>query len=395
MTFSLHPLNERQERIVALAGELADTFARRADQSEWTGQFPYENYRDLHEAGYLSLTVPADSGGWGADILDVVLGQARLAQGCPSTALVTTMHLVNIGKITAGREREEALFARICRAVVEEGAMINTAASEPSTGSPSRGGLPSTTARRQTDGSWVIDGRKTYTTGSPVLRYFLVSCALVDEAAATSDLPPLESTRGNFLVERELEGVRIEETWNSLSMRLSGSHDLVLEHVHVGAEAHTGLLDASKAAQAIWGLPVAAVYLGISQGARNQAVKFARSRRPNSLNQSIASVPHIQEKVAQMDLALLQSETVLFAVADQCRRDPAHVLDSQLAAAKYLATNHGAEVVDLAMRLVGGAALSLNLPFQRYYRDIRAGFNNPPMDDVTITLLSKQALETE
>jgi len=45
------------------------------------------------------------------------------------------------------------------------------------------------------------------------------------------------------------------------------------------------------------------------------------------------------------------------------------------------------------MRIVGGAALSLNLPLQRYYRDIRAGFNNPPMDDVTLELLSKEAFE--
>ncbi|MGH2509365.1 MAG: acyl-CoA dehydrogenase, partial [Ktedonobacteraceae bacterium] len=313
------------------------------------------------------------------------------AQGCPSTALVTTMHLSFLGRIAAGHASISPTFERICRAVVEQGALINSAVSEPATGSPSRGGRLTTTARRQADGSWLLNGRKTYSTGSVVMRFFLVGCSIEDDAPAAANLPLLSAARGNMLVPREIPGVRIEETWNSLGMRLSASHDLILENVHLEAEALTDLLDIPNEVLAIWGLPLAALYLGIAQGARNEAVRFAKSRRPNSLNQSIASVPHIQEKVAKMDLALLQSEAVLFGIAEQIVRDPASIPVSQLAVAKYLATNYAVEVTDLAMRLVGGAALSLNVPLQRYYRDARAGFNNPPMDDVTLAMLSKQA----
>lgn len=393
MAFPLYPTTERQQRMLNLAGELADRFMERANESEWEGRFPYENYRDLHQSGYLTLTVPREAGGWGANVLEVALAQARLAQGCPSTALVTTMHLSFLGKIAAGKGGSSPAFERVCRAVVEQGALINSAVSEPATGSPSRGGRPTTTARRQADGSWLVNGRKTYSTGSVVLQFFLVGCSIEDDAPAEAGLPPLNTERGSFLVSRDTPGVRIEETWNALGMRLSASHDLVLENVHLEAEAHTNLLDISPEVLSIWGLPLAALYLGIAQGARNEAVRFAKSRRPNSLNQSIASVPHIQEKVAKMELALLQSEAVLFGLAEQCLRDPASIPASQFAAAKYLATNHAVEVTDLAMRLVGGASLALNLPLQRYYRDVRAGFNNPPMDDVTLTMLSKQAFE--
>jgi len=393
MGFPFYPATERQERILGLAGELADTFAQRADENDWAGRFPYENYRDLHTSGYLSLTVPTELGGWGANVLEVTLAQARLAQGCASTALVTAMHLSFLSKIAAGKGGDSPQFKRICRAVVEGGALINSAASEPATGSPSRGGLPGTTARRQADGSWLLDGHKTYTTGSSVLQFFLVSCKLEDEAPAEAGLPLLTATRGNVLVPRETPGVRIEETWNSLSMRLSASHDLILEHVHLEPDALTDLLEIPPLALSIWGLPLAGMYLGIGQGARHAAVRFAKNRRPNSLNQPISSVPHIQEKVAQMDLALLQSEAVLFGLAEECLRDPSRIPASQFAAAKYLAVNHAQEVTDLAMRLVGGAALSLNLSIQRAYRDIRAGYNNPPMDDATLALLSKQAFE--
>src|SRR5579875_2909627 len=142
MGFSLYPATERQKQFVALAGELADTFAKRASENEWAGRFPYENYRDLHEAGYLKLTIPRELGGWGANVLEVVLAQARLARGCPSTALVTTMHLTNLARIGAGAQSSgsTALFERVCREVVKHGALINNAASEPATGSPSRGG---------------------------------------------------------------------------------------------------------------------------------------------------------------------------------------------------------------------------------------------------------------
>ncbi len=341
MAFPLYPATERQKRFVAIAGELADTFAKRAQANEWEGRFPVENYRDLHESGYLALTVPRDFGGEGADALETTLAQARLAQGCASTALVTSMHLSTIARIGAGIDGPNPLYEHICRAVVHDGALINGAASEPSTGSPSRGGKPSTTARRLADGSWVINGRKTFTTGSPVLHFFLVSCSMI---------------------------------------------------------LADGLLNFAPAAQArlgAWGFPITAVYLGIAQGARNEAVRFARRRRPNSLDKPISSVPHIQEKVAQMELLLLQSEAVLFGLAEQFLRDAKSIPDSQFAACKYLVTNHAVEITDLAMRLVGGAGLSLNLPLQRYYRDVRAGLHHPPMDDVTLALLSKQALEAD
>src|SRR5258708_30404842 len=67
----------------------------------------------------------------------------------------------------------------------------------------------------------------------------------------------------------------------------------------------------------------------MEMGARNEAVRFAKNRRPNSLNQPISILPHIQEKVAKMDLALMQSEAVLFGLAEQCLRDPASIPRSE------------------------------------------------------------------
>ncbi|HZR44792.1 MAG TPA: acyl-CoA dehydrogenase family protein [Ktedonobacteraceae bacterium] len=396
MSFLAYPVTENQKKIVAMAGELADTFAKRAARDDWEGRFPRENFEDLHRAGYLTLTVPRDFGGWGASVLDVTLAQERLARGDASTALVASMHLVHIARLALGISGSNAVFEQICRDVVQEGAMINAAASEPATGSPSRGGRPTTVARRQADGSWRINGRKTFTTGSYALKYFVVSCSLEDEAPA--GLKPLTSDRGSFLVTAGTPGLYIEDTWNTLGMRGTASNDVVLEDVYVGPVAYVEEVlptSVGKGRPAAWGFSTVAIYLGIAQAARDAAVQFAQKRRPNSLNQSIASVPHIQEKVAKMELALLQSRAVLFGIAEQFTNAPDSVHDSQFSAAKYLVTNHAVEVVDLAMRVVGGASLSLALPLQRYYRDVRAGLHQPPMDDVTIGQLARHALEVK
>ena len=388
MSFLTYPNTDQQKKLLALAGGLADIFAKRAARDEWEGRFPLANYEDLRQSGYLSLTVPRDLGGWGAPLADVVLAQQRLAQGCASTALVVSMHLSVITTLEAGLGSDDALFARICQSVVQEGALINGALTEPGGGSFSRGGRFSTVARRQQDGSWRIDGRKSYTSGSYALNFFVIGAALEDEAS-DHHLAPLEADQGFFLVPAWAPGLHIEDTWHTLSMRGTASNDAVLDDVHVEPSAYmNGHIFANTSS---WTLLTAAVYLGIAQAARDEAVQFARTHHPNSLDRPIASVPHVQEKVAKMDLALLQSRAVLFAIAEELDRNPSHVPASSAAAAKYLVTNHAVEVVDLAMRLVGGASLSLHSVLQRHYRDVRAGLHNSPMDDTTLALLSKDA----
>ncbi|GAC1432893.1 MAG: acyl-CoA dehydrogenase family protein [Ktedonobacteraceae bacterium] len=393
MAFPAYPTTDRQKKLVAITSELATTFAKRANENDWAGRFPIENYKDLQASGYLTLTVPRDFGGWGADLLEVSLAQQQLAQGDGATALVMSMHLANVAKLAENATGPNAFFERLCHAVVNDGAIINNAASEPATGSPSRGGKPTTIARRQEDGSWRITGRKSFTTGSPILTFFIVSCSIED----TTNLSALGADRGSFLIPRTAQGLQVKETWNSLSMRGSGSNDIILDNVHVDADAFVDAQIPTNAALqtrlAAWSFPTTAVYLGIATAARNEAIAFARKRKPTSLDKPIASVPHIQEKAAKMELALLQSRAVFYGIAAQFSAAPDSIPASQFAAAKYLVSNHAIDIVDSAMRLMGAASLSMTMPMQRYYRDVRAGLQHPPMDDAAIAAIGKYALE--
>ena len=393
MSFLAYPATENQKKWATILSELAQNFSQRAASDEWEGQFHQENYADLRRTGYLTLIMPRELGGEGASLLDAVLTQYYLGQGDASTALVMSMHLIHMARLLEGRVIYNDPLKKICAAVVEHGAMINSAISEPATGSPSRGGRPTTTARRQSDGSWIIHGRKTYTTGSHALYFFLVGCSVEDE----SGQPLGSATRGNFLVTRDLPGVRIEDTWNMVGMRGTASNDLVLDHVHVGADAYIDESIPSPASPdmqdrlSAWTLLTVAVYLGIAQAARDEAFRFARQRQPNSLKQPIATLPHIQEKAGKIEAALMASRAMLFGVAEQCSAVPGSVPTSTIGATKYFVTNQALEVVDLAMRIVGAASLTLTSPLQRYYRDVRAGLHNPPMDDAALALLGKDA----
>ena len=67
-------------------------------------------------------------------------------------------------------------------------------------------------------------------------------------------------------------------------------------------------------------------------------------------------------------------------------------IKNELGAAKNIVVNSAIEIVDLAMRIVGAKSLQNNNPLNRYYRDVRAGLHNPPMDDMTLTKLAKSAI---
>jgi len=381
---------DRRTALVALAGELADRFAGRAAAHDRANTFPFESFRELHEAGYLALTVPAEYGGGGIDSLDLAAIQERLAQGDGSTALAAGMHLLMVGRLATVRPWPEPLFAEVCREIVARGALINSVHSEPDLGSPSRGGLPSTTATRTGDG-WRIDGRKRWASLAPALGWVYLLAAVAEEGR--------EPRRGNFLLRADTPGVRIEETWDNHGMRATGSHDLVLEDVRVpeaalvpdtGAPVPGGGKD--------WGAFAGpAVFLGVATAARDFAVAYAKERTPNGMAHPIAELQTVQHRVAEMELLLLQARTLLYDTAERWQRFPEErdALGWRLAAVKYTVSNHAIRVGDLALRVTGSAGLSRALPLERYVRDLRVSIGQPPIDDAALTIIGKAALELE
>jgi alkylation response protein AidB-like acyl-CoA dehydrogenase len=385
-----YPTTDRQAHILELADRMAAIAAENAEQHDRENSFPFDTYAALKESGYLALAVPQEFGGYGATPLELMLGQQRLAWGDGSVGLSSTMHHLQTAGIANNAQWPPELRERVLRDVVEHGALVNSIASEPELGSPSRGGLYKTTATREGD-HWVISGRKTFSTLSPALTWGVVLLTIVD-----GDREP---ERGTFLVDMSAPGVRIEETWNTMAMRATGSHDVIFDNVIVP--------DGNRLPQAPglpagdlgpWNLIGSAVYLGIATAARDFAVDFARNRRPTAQGgRSIAELQTVQHRVAQMDLLLLEANSVLYGTAELAERLPEERKSFawRFAAAKYVSTNNAIAVTDQAMRVVGSVGLFRSNPLERYFRDVRAGTGNPPMDDVTLTTIGKTALGVE
>ncbi|CAM3847881.1 acyl-CoA dehydrogenase family protein [Mesobacillus zeae] len=370
------------EEKLNLMSELAVNFrSRAAYHPEAAGQFPFDNISDLKESGYTSLTVPVRFGGEDISLYEMVRLQERLAEGDGSTALSIGWHLGILKNLGEKKLWDEELFEKICYEA-KNGALINGAATEPGTGSPTRGGLPQTTAVK-TGNHWVVNGRKTFTTMAPVLDYFIVSAAA----------EPCGET-GNFLIPRKSEGLRIEETWDSIAMSETGSHDLVLENVMVADDCFVEVFTPGKKGANGWLLHIPACYLGIAAAACDYAVRFAKEYSPNSIKGSIIELPAVRQKIGEMEFELMRARHFLYSVAkkwDTSAEKERAQMAPELGAAKMAVTNGAIKVVDSAMRVVGARSLSGKNPLQKYYRDVRAGLHNPPMDDSTIELLAKQA----
>ncbi|MFS0865430.1 acyl-CoA dehydrogenase family protein [Fredinandcohnia sp. 179-A 10B2 NHS] len=374
---------EKQERLYKMIGDLADTFHERAAAYDESGDFPLLNINDLKDFGYTSFTIPKEYGGKEElSLYEFVLMQERLAQGDGPTALSIGWHVgIMMDLFEKKRWKEDKLV--FMAEAARNGALFNRAATEPKTGSPTRGGKPQTTAKK-VGNKWILTGRKTFTTMAPVLTHIGV-------------IASIEGTdqTGEFLVNRNLPGVEVEETWNTISMRGTGSHDLVLNEVVLEEDDLVEIATPEmKGKPSGWLLHIPACYLGIAMAARNFAATFANEYSPNSVNGPIKNIPNVQRMVGEMEAELLQARHVLYSVAEKwdqaSNRD---TLGPELGLAKYVATNSAISVVDKAMRIVGAQSLQKTNPLQRYYRDVRAGLHNPPMDDMTIAKLATLAFE--
>jgi len=374
-------LEQIDMNVMEVARGLARDFAARAGEADRLGKLPPEDVRALKESGYLGSSIPREYGGHGLPLRECVAAQLELAQGSASSAMVAGMQLHLFGNLAQNRPWDEAVFEQWCRLAVN-GGLFNTAASEPTLGSPSRGGQFETAAVRDGD-AWVINGRKTWTTGGKHLTHILVRLTVEDEP-------------GVMVVPGNTPGIEWAETWgNSLSLRASESDDVYFKDVRVPLAnlVEKGKRD-ERAPNAWFPMIMAAVYLGAALGARNAVIQFALERVPTALGKPITTLPKIQRQIGEIDLALQAAQSLLFDVTGQWTGDErSQDLYPRIVAAKHLAVETANSVTDKALQIAGGTSLTRDLPLERYFRDTRAGLMQPPSGDTALEIIGRAAIE--
>ena len=381
MTRQLFITNDKQRQMLEKLETLKVQLQQHGLEADQTNTYNPKSLELLRSINYQRLTLPEQDGGEGFNVYDALVVHERLASFDGAAALTTAWSLITVGELFEYRYWQEDSLRTFARKIVN-GAYTNRAVSEIATGSPARGGKMTSTAVKDGD-TWILNGRKSYTTGALSLDEILVALHVEEQ-----------DEMGYFLISKNTPGMTIEENWDVLGMRGTGSHDLVLKNVRVSEDQLIEMAsDRGHLPTNGWLLLISATYLGIAQAAADYALHFAKHHSPNSLNGPISQLPHIRTAIGEMELLLQQARYVLYGVAEKYDAGTTRTqLVHEIGIAKHTVTNIAIEVVDKAMRLVGAKSLLMDSPLQLYYRNVRAGLHNPPMDDMTIAKLAEAAL---
>ncbi|HEX3272152.1 MAG TPA: acyl-CoA dehydrogenase family protein [Ktedonobacterales bacterium] len=377
------PIRPDDDLFVGLAAEVGTQCAPRAAAHDRDNTFVAENYTLLRDAGYTRLAIPKELGGLGATMRQVCYAQAELAKYCGATALAINMHIY-VTLVTTYRWRHGAAeTAGLLRSVADDGAILMTSGG-------SDGIWPSAVASR-VEGGYRVSGRKVFCSQAPAATTLTTSAVYEDPREGMTVLA--------ILVPMASERVRVIETWDTMGMRGTSSHDTELTEVFVPDQAvitrrEWGKVDVSLRNALVHITPTAsAVYFGIAAGARDEAVRTVMQRKAGN-GEPAVNDPIIQRQIGLMEYRLRTAWWSLVGALDELGDDYAlgerEVGLTQIAKRDVLLAAQ--EVVDTAMETVGGSAYFRRSPLERAYRDVRAGKYHPFNPERVLLYAGRQTL---
>ncbi len=362
-----------------------------AEQYDRSGTFPRANFDLLAREGLISLTVEQGLGGHGGGYAQAVRVLRAVAQGEPSTALILFMTYAFHAAPEKTRRWPRALYEQLAREAVAGRGLIGTFRVEPELGTPVRGGLPATVARRTPEG-WRISGEKIYSTGSTGLDWFAVW-------AKTDDAEPLV---GNFLVAPGSPGITIVPEWDHLGMRATVSHKVVFDDVLTPPGHSVDLRrpedwaprpgSTEGARQALWNaLAIATIYDGVARAARDWLARYLGERVPTNLGAALATLPRVQEKFGEIE-ALLYANRALIDDAAQAadRGELPSAVEANLI--KHIANANAIKAVAIGLELTGNPGISRQNPLERHYRDVLCSRIHSPQADTVLVAAGRAGL---
>ncbi|GAA2798175.1 acyl-CoA dehydrogenase family protein [Saccharopolyspora taberi] len=385
--FELSPATDAGHRAVTLAEKHAEQFLARAEEHDRDGTFPHENFAEMQRSGFMACTVAAEFGGIGLDSLhDMMVAMNRLARGDASTAIAANMHLAGaavIGRLLRrARAEGDAGAAAVIEDLLSRVGSGSTVMCYPTTERGTDLTSPMTTAT-PVDGGYLVNGRKIFGTISPAADLFFPSVRVPKDdggyLTATAAIP------------READGLQVEDNWDALGMRASGSNDITFTDCFVPkdmlfavrdnyARAGQGFADFALTAN----LPLISTFLGIAEAARDHAL-HATTKRKGPKKKALGDRIPIQQLVAEIEIDLAVCRAMVERVgriADEFLKRYAttdapsaegNALMKETQCMKYVVNRKAIEVVDRAMTVTGGGAYMGRHPLARLYRDSRAG----------------------
>ncbi len=375
-------LNEEQQQIKASIREFAESEIK-PHVMEWdeTQHFPIELRPKLAELGLLGVLFPEEYGGAGMGYVEYATIIEEIARVDGSVGLSVAAHnsLCSNHIYQFGTEEQKQKYLVPLAKGESFGAWGLT---EAQAGSDSAG---TRTNAVRNNGSYVVNGSKNFITHA-------ISCETLVAVAVT------DKSKGNkgisaFIFDKTMDGFRSDKKENKLGMRASETASVVFEDCSVPQQNLLGnegegflqcmqILDGGR-------ISIAALSIGIAQGAFEAAVKYAKER--HQFGQPIAEFQAIQFKLA--DMATQIEAARLLTMQAALMKDAGKKLTKQSAMAKLYASETAVRVAEESIQIHGGYGYTKDYPAEKYWRDAKLCTIGEGTSEIQRIVIAKQLLK--
>jgi indole-3-acetate monooxygenase len=345
---------------VDIARELGPTFASRAKEAADEDRFVAENFAELKASGLIEAGVPRAFGGGDADVDELAAMLRTLAHHCGSTALAFSMHTHQVA-VPAWRwkhQKAAAVEPLLKRIAAERIQILSSGGSDWIGGSGKA---------EKVEGGYRISARKIFASGAPTADLFMTSAVLESAGEGPMVL--------HFGVPMNSPHVKVLDTWRTLGMRGTGSHDVLIEG-HVVPEAAVAVKRKAGEWHPIFQIIatiafplIYAVYVGVAESARDLALELAKRKTPSRHTIDLAG-----RMETELTAARLALESMLAAVRLNA---PSAATVNQVMIGKALAARHAIAAVEYAMEVAGGVGFYRSAGLERKFRDVQGARYHP------------------
>jgi alkylation response protein AidB-like acyl-CoA dehydrogenase len=350
---------------------------------EWdeASHFPLEIMPKLGEMGLLGVIFPEEYGGAGLGYIEYVIAVEELSRVDGSVGIIVAAHNSlcsnHIYKFGTAAQKQKYLTP------LAQGKKIGAwSLTEPEAGSDAGG--TRTTARRDGD-HYVLNGSKTFTTNG---RYadFCVAMAVTDKSKAAHGISA-------FIIEKGTPGFRPGKKENKLGLRASDTSEIIFTDCRVPAENLLGLegegFTGSLAILDGGRISIAALGLGMAQGALDAATSYAKQRK--QFGKAISEFQAIQFKLADMATEVEAARLLVYQaawLADQ--KNVRFTRESSMA--KLFASEVAVRVANECVQIHGGYGFIKDYPAEKYYRDVKLCTIGEGTSEIQRLVIARQLL---
>jgi alkylation response protein AidB-like acyl-CoA dehydrogenase len=350
---------------------------------EWdeASKFPSEIMPKLAEMGLLGVIFPEEYGGAGLGYIEYVTAIDELSRVDGSVGIIVAAHnsLCSNHIYKFGTEAQKKKYLTPLAQGKKIGAWSLT---EPEAGSDAGG--TRTTAKRDGD-HWIINGSKTFCTNGHYADVAVVM-ALTDKSKSSHGISA-------FIVEKGTPGFKPGKKENKLGLRASDTSELIFTDCRVPAANLLGaegegfigslkILDGGR-------ISIAALALGMAQGAFDAAVKYSKQRK--QFGQTISEFQAIQFKLADMATQVEAARLLVYQAAWLAdRKDARFTRESSMA--KLFASEVAVRVANECVQIHGGYGFIKDYPAEKYYRDVKLCTIGEGTSEIQKLVIARQLL---